>query len=34
MEKGLEVYMLNCGKWNVIGSAGEKGFSLLFHFCI
>lgn len=36
MERRLDECTLNCGHWNVIGNAGEKGLSLLlgiFKFC-
>lgn len=34
MERGLDGCILNCGKWNVIGSAGEKVLFVLIPVCI
>lgn len=31
MERRLDECILNCGQWNVIGNAGEKGLSSLVY---
>lgn len=31
MERRLDECILNCGQWNVIGNAGEKGLSSLLY---
>lgn len=34
MERQLDGCMSNYGQWNVTGSTGEKGLSLLLYLCI